>query len=148
VRPKYETKRNLLNEEETLKIFCLNMQCTYSKIRKIDGYSPDASFWRAGERVAIGEVKIRTCRKDNYPTYLISKGKVDSLVDRWHPTPAFLIVRWKGSGIYWVRLNDDGRQRWDVLPGGRVDRGDEQDIEDCYHVPITEFTRLQLDGIR
>lgn len=147
MKQRYETRGDLDKEEVVLKIFCLNMNCTHKKIKEIDQYSPDASFWRAGERVAIGEVKVRTCTMDAYTTYMISKGKVDHLIMRWHPIPIFLIVKWKGDGIHWVRLSDNNTCNWRVMDGGRKDRDDEKDIEPCYHIPIGEFTRLKLDGV-
>lgn len=144
--PRYETRSDLNKESGALKIFCLNMNCTYKKVREIDDYSPDATFWRDGKRVAVGEVKARTCASTDYKTYLISKAKIDSVFERWHPTPFILIVRWT-DGIYWVAVTDAVKSKWNVERGGRVDRGDPKDIEDCYHIPIDQFTRLKLDGI-
>jgi hypothetical protein len=143
--PRYETRGDLLNESGVAKIFCLNMNCTYKKIREIKDYSPDVSFYRDGKRVACGEIKVRTCTSDNYKTYLISKGKIDSIFDRWHPLPIILIVSWT-DGIYWIAITEKSKAHWFVAKGGRKDREDEKDIEDCYHIPVDEFTRLKMDG--
>ncbi len=143
--PRYETGADLNNEESVAKLFCLSMNCSYKKIREIDDYCPDVSFWRKGERVAIGEIKCRTCAKDTYPTYMISKAKVDGIVERWSPTPAFLIVRWRGDGIWWVKL--DSIDNWRVANGGRKDRGNPKDIEQCYHIQIAEFRPVRMNEI-
>jgi len=58
-----------------------------------------------------------------------------------------LIVKWKDSGIHWVKLSDDTTCNWHVMNGGRVDRGDKKDIEPCYHIPIGEFIRVKFDGV-
>jgi hypothetical protein len=144
--PRYETQEDLDKESATLKIFSLNMNCTHKKVRETDDYSPDATFWRGGKRVAVGEVKVRTNPREQYATYLISKAKIDRVFERWHPTPFVLIVRWT-DGIYWVAVTERVKQHWRVELGGRIDRGNPKDIEDCYHIPIEQFTRLLLDGI-
>lgn len=143
--PRYETEGDRTKEEGALKIFCLNMNCVYKKVTEIDDYSPDATFWRNDERVAVGEVKVRTCDRSKYKTYLISKAKIDSVFERWHPMPFLLIVEWT-DGIYWLIVTEVSKQHWVVEEGGRQDRGDPKDMEPCYLIPIEEFTRLKLDG--
>jgi len=145
--PRYETKGDRTNEDGVAKIFCLNMNCTYKKVKEIDDYSPDVSFWRSGERVAIGEIKCRTCSRSDYTTYMISKAKVDGLIERWHPLPVFLIVRWEGDGVWWRQLDEGSTANWWVAEGGRRDRNDKKDIEQCYHIPIGEFVRVKMDGV-
>jgi hypothetical protein len=142
--PHYETKEDLDRETRTLKIFCLNMRCTHKKVMEKDDYSPDATFWRYGKRVAVGEVKVRTCASTDWETYMISKAKIDSVFECWHPLPFILIVAWTDR-IGWVAVTDASRQQWKVIPGGRVDRGDPRDIEDCYHIPIDSFRRLKME---
>lgn len=146
MRPRYETKADLDREAATLKIFCLNMNCTYKKVREIDDYSPDATFWRDKKRVAVGEVKVRNCNHDTYKTLIISKAKIDSVFERWTPLPFVLIIHWN-DGIYWVAVTEVSKQHWKIKMAGREDRDDPKDMEPCYDIPIEEFTRLKLDGL-
>ena len=147
MRRRYETADDLRIEADTLKIFCLNMNCTYKKVKELENdYSPDATFWRNGQRVAVGEVKARNNIRDMYSHYMISKNKIDSIYERWLPVPFILIVRWY-DGIYWVAITEPARLSWTVAHGGRRDRGDPKDQEDLYYIPIQEFTRLKMDGI-
>jgi hypothetical protein len=144
--PRYETAHDRINEEDVAKIFCLNMNCTHRKIREIDDYSPDVSFWRDGRRVAVGEIKCRKYTKDRFQTYLISANKVDSLIERWHPTPIFLIVRWTDR-IGWIRLTESDALVWTQEIAGRKDRDEPKDQEFCYMIPIRQFKRLKMDGL-
>ena len=143
--PRYETRGDLLNEEGVAKIFCLNMNCTYKKVREIDDYSPDVTFWRSKKRVAVGEIKVRTNNKNHYPTYLISASKINSLNERWSPTPFFLIVKWTDE-IGWVKVDDDSIRGWKIKTGGREDRNNPKDKELCYLIPIEQFAGLKFDG--
>lgn len=144
--PRYETKEDLTNEESVAKIFCLNMNCTYKKVKEIDDYSPDVTFWRDEKRVAVGEIKVRTNVRNFYPTYLISANKINSVNERWSPTPFFLIVRWTDQ-ICWVKVDDDSIRGWQIRMGGREDRNNPKDKELCYLIPVDQFTRLKMDGI-
>ena len=100
----------------------------------------DRSFTRAGKLVALVEIKCRNVAKDAYPTYMISYRKVkDGLfqagMDR---VPFILVVKWLNS-IGWVKIEERGLI---IRPGGRTDRGDPADIEDCVHIPIASFREV------
>jgi hypothetical protein len=140
-RPLYETEDDQLNEAAALYLFCRRFDLTYKKIRVLSDYTPDATFWRDGRRVGVGEVKVRTNARGEYPTYLISKAKLDSIWGRWHPTPFVLIVAWT-DGTGWVTVDRNALDSWEVQRGGRTDRGDDLDIEDCYLIPIEQFRAL------
>lgn len=143
MRPRYEKKEDLINEDGVAKVFCLHMNCTYKKVREIDDYSPDVSFYRDDKRVAVGEIKCRTCDHEEYGTYLISAAKLDGIMSRWTPIPIVLIVRWT-DGIYWVAVTERAASSWKKALGGRTDRDDPKDVEACYRIPISQFTMLKM----
>lgn len=141
VRPMYETTEDLKREERALQLFSNRFGLEWKKIRRLDSYTPDATFWRDDERVGVGEVKCRTFEIGRYPTYLISKAKIDSIVERWHPVPMVLIVSWVNETA-WTLATFEQIEKWEVQRGGRTDRGDDMDIEDCYMIPIDKFCSL------
>ena len=52
---------------------------------------------------------------------------------------ALIIVEWEDC-IGYTQLDGD----WIIKTGGRVDRNDWQDIEPVVHIPVTEFTILEI----
>lgn len=138
-RPRYESEEDVEREQETLQVFCDKYDREYKKVRRIDSYTPDATIWCEGERTGVVEVKVRTNEIRRYRTYLISKAKLDSIHERWSPLPFVLLVRWTDVAG-WVKVTEEAMRDWRVQEGGRTDRGDALDVEDCYMIPIIDFT--------
>jgi len=109
----------------------------------------DFTFSYKGEAVFIAEIKCRTNLRARYPTYKLSRHKIEHGLDRqWEKRITFvLIVRWK-DGIFWRWCTDKDlspeRTRW----GGREDRNDPQDVGPETHIPIGEFRPLTKIGRR
>lgn len=87
------------------------------------------------------EIKIRNMTFGQHPTFMISKGKIDRIVNDWN-LDRFMFV-------LCVRYIDtDASYRWDpndlhqVVIGGRTDRGDWQDTEPVYLIDHKLFKRF------
>lgn len=91
--------------------------------------------------VALVEVKNRTNLQRKYPTYMISKLKVDSCVEEASKMGAFflLVVKWSDD-IGWINI--DRPDYYPAKVGGRFDRNDNGDVESVYHIPVKEFKPL------
>ena len=88
------------------------------------------------------EVKIRTTPMNAYKTYLVSSAKMENLQASAAGHKAALLVRWKDAmAVYYVQpegVPADVR----VEMGGRRDRGQTNDIELVWHIPISKFKRI------
>lgn len=125
-----------MSDDAVAKCFALNMNCVSSRSHDKRLFE----FYRKGQGVvAVGEVEVCDGPSSQHPTHSISKAKIDSVFERWHPTPFMLIVKW-ADGIYWLAITDRSRQSWAV----RID-GD--GVDGRYHIPMQGFTRLKFDGI-
>lgn len=103
-----------------------------------DGCEHDANVYRGGQLIAVVEAKQRTCRFAQYPTYIISEAKINYL--RNVGVPAFLVIGWTDrAGFTKVR---EGYSR---AMGGRSDRGDPNDIEMMCHLPMSQFSLVEVN---
>jgi len=140
MRPTYETEADLRNERDLISAINQLWQTSSAKLPR--GYSLDYALTRDGRVVAFVEIKCRTVSSEQYETYMISLAKVLKAKSLGNAVavPAYLLVRWNdGVGYIDLRTVD-----LDVRVGGRVDRGDSQDIEPVCMIPIKQFTELVL----
>lgn len=95
------------------------------------------------KRLGIIEIKRRMNLIGKYPTLLISKRKIDGAagIADFLGIAFHLCVHWD-DGIFsrQIKLSDLPTLRVDR--GGRWDRNDAGDIEDCYHLPTGTFERI------
>lgn len=136
VRPIYETLADRGREAEFSLLLSQKFKCTFSKLPI--RYGLDFSAVRDGRVVAFVETKVRTNPVGQYPTYMISSGKLmhaDAL-SRATGLKCILAVRWADAWGYTELAMGPSVT---VSIGGRVDRGDEQDIEPVCLIPISCF---------
>lgn len=138
-RPKYETAEDLAYERRIADVLCQKLGCEAAKMPL--NSRADFVLLRDGEAKTIVEIKRRHNSRWKYETYMVSKGKYDTLL-RWVDKgfKAALVVCWTDQ-IAYVMLPVE--HTTDV--GGRRDRGDTRDIEKVVHINADAFTTL-LDG--
>ena len=136
MRPRYERSWDLAAESIVLGEICRKWGCTSQKLPV--RYKLDYLLLREGKGVAWLELKARTNARLAYPTYMISMGKVISAKELTGASglPSFLLVQWKDE-LGYARL--DSLSNFSVSVGGRVDRGDDDDIEPVALIPVDDF---------
>jgi hypothetical protein len=136
MRPIYETDFDRDREFETIN--SVSMEWGVSFCRTPVRYPCDAVLLKDGHVIGWAEVKNRDCYRDTYPTYLISVSKVIDLLNYEEKTgfPAVIIVGWNDI-IGHIEVKRIPYCK--IGMGGRMDRGDWQDQEPCFMVPIHMF---------
>ena len=86
------------------------------------------------------EMKHRKINRDKYPTYMLSLKKWINmnLLRRFSGMPVYLTIRYLDVDVY-LHVTDEV---FPVSYMGRVDRGDESDMEPCIMVPIDRMIPL------
>lgn len=139
MRPTYERQHDLDNEAKVVARIEEWAACKLVKTGKFAHWDFDA--YRGIVHVAMIEFKCRTNPRLKYPTYMISARKWEHLQESSRRTmkPALLVVRWTDYLGYVVVSDDTPVQ---ISTGGRVDRGDAQDIESVVLIDTQHFRRI------
>jgi len=140
-RPLYENQVSLKNEADTALAVEKAWGADLIKLsmkNKIDFLLKN----KTGKPRAFIEIKNRTCNRGQYPTYMLSLDKwVAGLsLQLYTQLPFILVVSWADEIGYVKCLKTLKDTTIDI--GGRVDRGDAQDIEPVIHIPIHLFETL------
>ena len=143
-RPFYETQEQVEAERRIIERLGKAWGCSVAKAKR--AYHID---WVIGEspRVAFVEVKDRSTYGweflDAHGGVYVSALKWGmALMLSWTTgVPVMLLVQTAGGELWWHRLA--AREHDGVRMGGRVDRGDPQDVEPCVMLRSTRFKRLQ-----
>ena len=92
-----------------------------------------------GEVAALVEIKTRKNASNKYPTYMLSANKWRNALHlaNEYRVPFMLVVEFT-DGVYATKIKSD----YLIAKGGRVDRNDSMDIEDCIYIPMSEFKRV------
>ena len=132
----YETAKDIESEKdianflrETHKLNCFKMPISY----RIDW----AVLSFLGKLQGFMELKVRNVSRNQYPTLMLSLGKcvTGCNLAQLTNTAFWVAVKWTDSfGICRVIQPLEN-----VGIGGRMDRGDDADIEPVVYLPITEF---------
>lgn len=137
-RPIYETeadkaKERTVQQHITAKIDCLFQEAPVHD--NLDGYlyHPD------GNLGAVVEIKVRTNRSTTYDTYMLSAYKWRNGLHKAKTleVPFLLVVKF-ADGVYYTVVKDD----YPVSQGGRYDRNDRMDVENCVFIPMDSFKPL------
>jgi len=142
MRPIYEKTEDRNRERAVFQLLSKKLNCvciTTPKLSRIDRLI----CTKKGKLKAIVELKIRTNKHDAYPTYMLSAAKYKkmlSLADALK-VHALLLVKYADK-IRMVKLEEE----YQLSIGGRTDRGDAQDIEECVYIPIKDFVDLDIGG--
>ena len=138
-RQKYETKHSLKEEQSFADMIQTVWDCELTKMPV--QYGIDYCCYRGDTLIGFVELKNRTCRKEQYPTYIISLSKYLKAKEfsRSLRKPTNLCVRWSDQSGY-IRL--DTISDFCISQGGRTDRNDWQDVEPVLHIDINSFIRI------
>mgnify|MGYP003630902216 CR=1 FL=1 len=141
MRPTYESSQDLRNEQDIILTFTNYFGGHLTPVKMPKQYRLDYCLVYGDVIKAFAEVKKRKNPKDKYETYIISLSKVMTAksIKRDTGLDALIIVEWEDC-IGYTQLDGD----WIIKTGGRVDRNDWQDIEPVVHIPVTEFTILEI----
>lgn len=105
----------------------------------------DAIVERDGCKIVL-EIKCRKVQRNDYTTYMISKDKVDHLIEvaKGMNCCAGLLVRWQDHAGF-VHFEDYQMPLGSFEGfGGRTDRGGyHTDLETVYHIPIQRFRHIE-----
>jgi hypothetical protein len=140
VRPIYETKEDLRNENSVINYFCsyFNSNFSFHKIPK--QYHLDYCITNKNKVKYFCEVKVRKNSSYQYSDYLLSLAKVSAAKNLQDASglKSILLVKWTDK-IGYTKFNFD----WPVYIGGRKDRDDWQDVEPVVHIPNNSFKFLE-----
>lgn len=142
-RPLYETENDLAAERAVATDLEKLWDVTLHKLEIEDRI--DFRAERSGSLVGWIEVKCRDVHRTTYPTLILSREKViaGDQLRRRTGMPFLIVVKWNdGLFVHRFALSDIT----DSGMGGRVDRGDPQDIEKVIHFPVEGF--IPVGGIK
>ena len=140
MRPVYETKEDRTREQQVFDAIADKFSCQCIVTPKLS-VADRLLCNRKGELVAIAELKIRTNPYKKYPTYMLSAHKHEALTRMGEAlkVPALLVVKFSDS-LKVTTLKDTYLKE----VGGRYDRGDSKDVEQCIYIPIGEFKTIEV----
>ena len=130
----YETDADLKRENGIVKSICDTYQFDAFKLPLESRL--DYILTKDEKVVALIEIKSRTCNTSDYETYMISKGKYDSLVDysKRMRLPSAIFVQWTDRLGFMIVPCEHTEGH-----GGRRDRNDKKDLEPMVYIPIDKF---------
>ena len=138
MRPIYETANDRQREDEVRQYLVEKYKCNYKKTAVLSGV--DGYLYYPDDRLAaVVEIKCRNNAHDKYPTYMISASKWRNaqVLAKDDGIPFILVVRFT-DGVYAIKGNKDHP----TAKGGRYDRGDAQDVEECMYIPLEQFKKI------
>jgi hypothetical protein len=137
----YENNETLAAEQAVANNLC---KLWFVTMNKPSGFGRDRLIFDArNKQVGTLEIKVRNIRKDDWPTYMIDLSKLVSLRDDCdNGLVGILVVVF----LDWVGWVCPGDWKWsgnypdmEVKQGGRHDRNDPRDIDQCAFIPIERF---------
>jgi hypothetical protein len=137
MRRLYETEADLAREKAAVLLLCEALGCEALKMPLAS--RADALLHREGEAKTILEYKFRRVRRGAYDTYMIGKAKYDALC-AWNDRgfKAALLVEWADQLAYVMVPCEH-----EIGEGGRLDRGDERDLESVVFIPTSLFRTVK-----
>jgi len=138
MRKIYETEADRQKEARVRQYLATAWDCDYEE-------SPELSFVDCkltnsdGVVAALVEIKTRTNASTKYPTYMLSAHKWRNALHmaNEYRVPFMLVVQFT-DGIYAAKIRND----YEIAKGGRTDRNDLMDIEDCVFIPMSDFRKV------
>lgn len=136
-RSLYETSSDRRSEKQILDYVSNRWGIVYHKLPM--SYKLDYSAYRNGNLAGWAEVKCRTHKFGEFPTYIISLAKVLEARRLAYETntTSILLVAWLDVLAYL-----DFFSSFTVQQGGRSDRGDWQDQEPMAHFNLNDFKKI------
>jgi hypothetical protein len=142
-RPIYESKEDLVNENNMKSILEAKWNCELNKCPI--KYNVEWFAQRGKDYVAFVEFKHRqTLSIDKYPRYMMS-------LDKWlraqqlskEVKVPFIMVITFAEGTYHGVFHHDDVHDTRYMFGGRYDRGDAQDVEPMVLLPLKIFKKIE-----
>lgn len=137
MRPVYETPADLLNEQTV--VAAINSAWGGRLTKMPVSYRLDY-FFESGDKRAVIEIKVRSHRSIDYPTYMLGLGKWVEGV-RYHSIgiPFVLVVAFTDAMMFYL-YHEDTKTTYKA--GGRNVMRDSADREPCAYIPLGEFRKL------
>jgi hypothetical protein len=137
-RPVYETEADRQRERAVQEYLLRKIDCLWQEAPpkdNIDGYL----FHPNQDLGAVVEIKIRTNRSTAYDTYMLSAYKWRNGLYRAKTlgVPFMLVVKF-ADGVFYTIVDD----AYEIGRGGRYDRNDRFDSEECVFIPMDTFRPL------
>ena len=138
MRPIYQTERDTVNESIVMDFIQSKYKCNFRLTRPLDPF--DAVILDDDDVVvALVEIKSRRNASDKYPTYMLSGAKADTVIRIAESMDAIPLLMVKFTdGIFVTKLMSGFERK----RGGRYDRGDALDMEECIFIPMDRFRTL------
>jgi hypothetical protein len=139
MRPIYEKQEDLMKEHEVFKTFETTHKAVCVKLPPLSVV--DRLICTANNTLyAVAELKVRTNAHDKYPTYMLSATKHRAMLELSSAlkVPALLFVQF--TDVLMVAKIED---TYESGEGGRTDRGDALDVEECVYIPMEKFKKLR-----
>ena len=137
MRPIYETRQDKYNEVSVAQYLTEKHGGVYVPSEELAPF--DGVLLSRGQPKALVEIKVRTTASSTYATYMISAAKVDSIIAmaKEQKLIPLLVVKFT-DGVFITKLVEDFKRGL----GGRYDRGDTRDVEECMYIPMSKFRKL------
>ena len=137
MRPIYETRQDKYNEASVAQYLTEKHGGVYVPSEELAPFN--GVLLSRGQPKALVEIKVRTTASSTYATYMISAAKVDSIIAmaKEQKLIPLLIVKFT-DGVFITKLVEGLKRSL----GGRYDRGDTQDIEECAYIPMSKFRKV------
>ena len=138
MRPIYEKQDDLMKEEEVFKAFETSHNAVCMRLPQLSVVDR-LICTKHNMLYAVAELKVRTNTHDKYPTYMLSAAKHQAMLKLASAlkVPALLLVQF--TDILMVAKMED---IYESSEGGRTDRGDALDIEECVYIPMEKFKQV------
>ena len=142
-RPMYETKQDLINENEMKSVLEIKWKCTLNKLPI--KYNLEWLAMRGKVPMAFIEFKHREKLSIHaYPRYMMS-------LDKWIKAKQlckeveipFIMVITFAEGTYYGVFPYGDLHDVEYMWGGRYDRGDKQDVEPMVLLPLKKFMKIE-----
>jgi len=138
MRPIYKTNFDRKNAKAIKAIIEKECFCTLKESPDFSVY--DYTMYRGETKTALLEIRRRNIKFGQYPSIIVPLHKYsDGIKLKKQYNIPFIIAVGCDDKIVMHSLRDDV-SKYECCKGGRNDRGDPNDIEDCYFVPNRMFT--------
>ena len=144
MRPIYEKPADRANQLAVIKI--LEGKYAGVKFEETEMLCPvDFQVKRDGKLSSIVEIKCRSYDSAAFKDYLISSHKIRqaAAMAKHQGIKFILVVKWLDR-IVRIEITDDTLSQSRLGSGGRTDRNDSQDTEECYYIPLSLFETVHV----
>lgn len=137
--PRYETKQDLLNEEEVIKRFCKPAGFSYTKLEQ---NSLDFLVHEGKEGKCFAEVKCGGVPSTKYPIQVLSLIKWEKMKTFDSLMPTFLVYKYSDDVILYIRAKDI-TGAVEKISRANPREGNTNDTEFVVKIPKSLFKRLK-----